>query len=214
MVLDQTTDVTPLSGYRFSHAISLGSNRYVGTVFRRLGLEYWSGPFDWMFASQASAGSDFLHDRYRKPAIWQESVEYKQTFGGAYRLADFAHYDPTSDDGRTHDERGIDRFRSMLRSDEPKFFLFVVQIHAHERDRYVCEFDALTHAITSRTVDATVVGVTIASMGEAPGFVEARRIGGSALFHYNAASLMGGTEFKDPEDDARIDRFMRAWTAP
>jgi hypothetical protein len=204
-----------LSGHKFDHIISLGSHCYASTVFKRLGLKTYSGPFDWMFSTvpmvQACIESNFqqfLDQQYYKPIVSGTRTEYKHTFYQTHWMANFTHYDPLSDSGYAYLERCVNRFRRVLSSDATKLFLFVAPIHAHERPRYVGEFEALTAAITARSQNSTVIGVTVATVDGEPEMVEAARISSSRLFHRSAASSLTGTTFDSESDDVRFDRFV------
>lgn len=217
----ETTDDSALAGSRYSQVVSLGYNCYAASVIRRLGLERNPMPFDWLSTTvpmvQHCIEDDFAHllDRqYYKRTEYNGQTQIKHAFYPSHWTANFTHSDPTDGMGRVYLERCIDRWRDMMALPEPKMLMFMNQIFAHERDRYVGEFEALTAAITRLTAGATVVGVTIAATGEAPGFAEARRIGDNRLFHYTASGPMKGIEFENPEDDARIDRFVLDYVDP
>jgi hypothetical protein len=203
-----------LSGYRYAHVISLGPSCYVSAVFNRLGLRRYSGPFDWMFTTvpmvQSVIESDFvqfLDKQYYSPVVRGTHTEYKHTFYENFLATNFTHYDPVSDEGHAYLERCVERFRRVLGQSDPKMFLFISQIHTHERDGYADKLAGLHKAITSQTDNATIIGVTVAK-GDDVGMTEARGVGSSRLFHYTASSFMTGITFQDPSDDVNIDRFV------
>jgi hypothetical protein len=213
-------EMEQLAGHKFTHAISLGSQCYVSAVFKRLGLRRYSGPFDWMFTTvdmvQACIESDFdqfLDRQYYKPVEWEGKIYHKHTYHHTHWLANFTHYDPMSDEGHAYLERCVDRFRGVLDAPDPKLFLFVVQIHAPDRDKYIDKFVSLNAAITSRSDNATVIGVTV-TPGKDAGMVETGAAGASRLFHYTALSPLGGITFQDPADDAMFDQMVTDLMVP
>jgi Putative papain-like cysteine peptidase (DUF1796) len=201
--------------HRFAQIVSLDSNCYAAAVLERLGLKQTPLPFDWLFTTlpmvQSCIESDFaqiLNRQYYKPVVWQGKTQYKHTFYDTHWSANFTHYDPGAGMRRVYLERCIDRWRDLMASLEPKLFFFVSSVHPYERIRYASLFENLTRAITSRTGQATVVGMTFTSTGEKPGFTEAVQIGDSRLFHYTSAKSLQGIRAEDSDDDARVNGFV------
>ena len=150
----------------------------------------------------------FLDQAYYKPVVREGKTEFKHTFYDTHWAANFTHYNPLSDDGYDYLTRCVDRFRRVLAASSPKLFLFAAQIHAHERDRYVGEFERLTSAINERTTEATVIGVTVTKSDGQPVIAEAARFGTSRLFHYSASSILTGIVFQAEADNAQFEHFV------
>lgn len=218
--IKQSDGLTALKGLKFSHAVSLGSHCYTSTVFKRLGLNLYSCPFDWMFTTvpmvQACIESDFkqfLDPKYYEPVPWQGGTQYKHSFYDTYWQSNFSHFNPTTNEGYAYLVRCVERFRQVLASTAPTLFMFTTQIHPHQREEFDGYFSQLHSVIKSRRANASVVGVVVSMTGAQPGMEMTVQIGASQMFHYTSASLLQGIKFAADEDDNRFDQFVRTLTA-
>jgi len=118
--------------------VAIGTHCFSASLLRRWGLRRWSGPFDWVFSSVPMVTHcieddfrDFLDRSLYAPVPIEQRRDgptvnrvqhalFKQRFGVEYV---FNHHDAHLDADHAYFTRCIERFRSCLKSDEPKVFV-------------------------------------------------------------------------------------------
>ena len=208
-----------LEGQPFKHAISLGLHCYTSASLKRLGFKRYSLPFDWAFTRVDTIldclnhdFSIFLDQKYYRVSVKDDGHE--DVFHDFYDpppFVAFPHFNPATEEGHAYLTRCVERFREVLASPGPKFFMSVQILWSADDTRFQEEFSALCATLSQMTTQATIVGIQCFPAGpDRPvGIEQVWRSGQHALYHFASASKMGGTDFPDASDDRRIEALVR-----
>ena len=203
----------------FRHAISLGLHCYTSATFKRLGFKRYSMPFDWMNTTVKTILDSFDHDfdelldqkYYRVLTKADGHVDVLHDFYDPPPFVGFPHFNPTEPDGYGYLRRSVERFRQLLASPAPKFFLQVFRLENWDDTTFQPQFQALCNRIAKATTHATVVGISTcpAPAGQPVGMHLMWEAGPNRLYRFLSASVLGGTEFADRSDNAKVEDLVR-----
>lgn len=207
----------------YRHAISLGSNCYASQTLKRRQLKHYSAPFDWIFSTplmvEHCLRDDFtvLLDRTQMEAIPErpeavglelsEHAFYRDQFGVPKM---FNHHDMTMDTDYGYLQRCVERFRGVLRGNEPTLCFLV----ARDRPGVTAELESLGATLHVLAPHADLVAVLVTQPA-----VEALSFGmqaiheseGRLVMRFVPTSRMHPLSFDNPFDDMLMHRLVRSF---
>jgi hypothetical protein len=202
------------------HIISLGTHCLTAALLRKYGLKPYSLPFDWLFSSPQAVShclqDDFLTfldkrhyysvtERRHDKSSGADHLFYRAHFG----IGDmFAHRDPTEEQDYAYVKRTVQRFRTVLASDEHKLFVMIVGAKLQLGDH----FEQLTNVLDRLTKNSVFTCVKLLSPEPTPECFSLKKLateGPHVLYEFQPSSTENGVSFKDPIDELVILRLIR-----
>ena len=206
-----------VDGRPVAHLASLGSFCLPGNILRNNGLRRYSLPFDWTFScpqmlvdclsDDFSAFLDRRHYRSISASRWNPGAEH-ELYLQKYGIAEvFAHRDPTREEDYLYFKRCVNRFRELLRSQDPKLFLIMGRPNHDLPNGFPCVLECLSRMTTS----FVLIGIDVSDPtndGQST-LSQIARIDAHSLYRYLPSSYdTEGAYFPDRIDDWNVLRLI------
>jgi hypothetical protein len=202
-----------------AHIASLGPYCLASQVLKDNGLKRYSLPFDWMFSNPRIV-MDCLADDFAAllDRSYYASTSHVRTPSSADHLLFlqryrrnhvFAHRDPTRDEDYEYVVRCVERFRSLLRSDDGKIFLML----GHPGHGLPELFSELIGALERTTKNFALLAVEI--LDEQPGTMSLTTlatVGEHALYQFIPRSRYKmDVKYRDKLDDLTLLQLIHRY---
>ena len=188
-----------IAGQPVRHLVSLGSLCLPSIVFKNNGLKKYSLPFDWIYSSPAMVidclqedFATFLDRRhYASVTANRPSGEPgadHRFYLDKYGIGDlFAHRDPTEDEDYQYTVRTVERWRTVMRSDDAKLFVLV----SRPKHQLPQIFESLVRELEERTRNFAILGIEVESPSGQPAMFSSEpidKIGQHTLYRFTPSS--------------------------